>query len=194
LFDAPTGTYNLFVPGYAYLVLAAGWLVWMAPFVIARRLREPAQEMDRRARWGVLLVAVAYGILWQNHFWLRPLPAWRMALSICFLALAGVLSWTGARALGRQWRIDAGLNRDHELVTTGPYRIVRHPIYTSMLSLLLGMGFMVTPLPILLLATALFMLGTQIRVNIEDHLLTSRFGERFRQYQDGVPAYIPFVK
>jgi len=117
-----------------------------------------------------------------------------MALSICFLALAGVLSWTGARALGRQWRIDAGLNRDHELVTTGPYRIVRHPIYTSMLSLLLGMGFMVTPLLILLLATVLFMLGTQIRVNIEDHLLTSRFGERFRQYQDGVPAYIPFVK
>jgi len=166
----------------------------MAPFVIARRLREPAQEMDRRARWGVLLVAVAYGILWQNHFWHRPLPAWRMALSICFLALAGVLSWTGARALGRQWRIDAGLNRDHELVTTGPYRIVRHPIYTSMLSLLLGMGFMVTPLLILLLATVLFMLGTQIRVNIEDHLLTSRFGERFRQYQDGVPAYIPFVK
>ena len=44
---------------------------------------------------------------------------------------------TGVGALGRQWRIDAGLNSDHELVQSGPYRIVRHPIYTSMLCLLL---------------------------------------------------------
>ena len=53
------------------------------------------------------------------------------------------ISWTGA--LGRQWRIDAGLSADHQLITSGPYRFVRHPIYTSMLSILLGTGFLITP-------------------------------------------------
>src|SRR5947207_3171062 len=48
------------------------------------------------------------------------------------------LSWTSARALGRQWRIDAGLNPDHQLVRSGGYGVVRHPIYTSMFCMLLG--------------------------------------------------------
>jgi protein-S-isoprenylcysteine O-methyltransferase Ste14 len=86
------------------------------------------------------------------------------------------------------------LNPDHELVTSGPYKLVRHPIYTSMLFLLAGTGFMITPLPMLLLSTAVFMFGTEIRVRIEDRLLASRFGDRFQEYQHRVPAYIPFVK
>jgi protein-S-isoprenylcysteine O-methyltransferase Ste14 len=53
---------------------------------------------------------------------------------------------------------------------------------------------MITRLPLLLMATTVFMLGTEIRVRIEDRLLASRFGDRFRPYQRSVPAYIPFVK
>jgi len=97
-------------------------------------------------------------------------------------------------SLGRQWRVDAGLSHDHELVTTGPYKLVRHPIYTSMLCLLLGTGFMVTPLWLFLLAVVVFLLGTEIRVRIEDRLLASRFAERFQEYARKVPAYIPFVR
>src|SRR5712691_11598360 len=165
------------MPAYAYAILAAGWLIWMTPFLLAKRNTGrntgPAKELDQRARWGVLLVAIAYTLLWQNKFWERPLAGWRVGLSILFNALAGVLSWTGARALGRQWRIDAGLNTDHELVTSGPYRVVRHPIYTSMLCVLWGTGFLVTRLPMLLLSTIVFAIGTEIRVRIEDRLLAS---------------------
>src|SRR5438552_5826536 len=46
--------------------------------------------------------------------------------------------------------IDAGLNPDHELDTSGSYRVVRHPIYTSMLCALAGTVFLITPLPVLL--------------------------------------------
>jgi protein-S-isoprenylcysteine O-methyltransferase Ste14 len=63
-----------------------------------------------------------------------------------------------------------------------------------MLCLLLGTGFLIAPLPMLLLSTLLFMIGTEIRVRIEDGLLASRFGDRFRDYQRGVPAYIPLLK
>ncbi len=184
----------LFMPGYAYAILAVGWLIWLAPFLTAKRHGERPKEVDRRARWGILLVAVAYSILWQNSFWARPLGAWRIALSVTFLLLAGVVSSAATRSLGRQWRIDASLNPDHELVTSGPYALVRHPIYTSMLFMLWGTGFMVTPLPMLLLATVVFIVGTEIRVRIEDRLLASHFGDEFWKYQRSVPAYIPFMK
>lgn len=111
-----------------------------------------------------------------------------------FLTLASLLSWTATRALGRHLRFDAALTPDHQLVRSGPYRILRHPIYTSMFCLLRGTGFIVTPIPLLLAATAIFIAGTEIRVRIEDGLLASRFGAEFREYQRSVSAYIPFVR
>jgi len=182
------------MPTYAYAILVAGWLFWLTPFLRARQSEKPAQRLDRRARWGILLVAIAYSLLWQGHFWERSPHPWQVALSIVFFVLASLLSWTGARALGRQWRIDAGLSADHQLITSGPYRFVRHPIYTSMLGVLLGTGSLITPWWLLLPSLLLLVIGTEIRVRVEDNLLASQFGERFAEYQRRVPAYIPFLK
>jgi protein-S-isoprenylcysteine O-methyltransferase Ste14 len=182
------------MPLYAYIVLLVGWLLWVTPFFLIKRGGARANTLDRRARWGVVLEAVAYSLVWQNRFWERSPGAWRIAPSVLFLAVAGLLSWSSARTLGRQWRVDAGLNADHELVQSGAYRVVRHPIYASMLAMLLGTGLMVTSLPMLVVATVIFIIGTEIRVRIEDGLLASRFGERFRAYRRAVPAYIPFVR
>jgi len=180
------------MPAYAYVVLALGWIVWMAPFILLRSSGEKAPKVDRSARWGILLVAAAYSLLWQGRFWERPLPFWRLVLSVVFLALASLLSWTAARALGRHWRMDAALDPDHQLVTSGPYRLVRHPIYTSMLCLVLGTGLMITPPLLLASSVVVFILGTDIRVRAEEKLLASRFGDQFGEYQRAVPAYFPF--
>jgi len=110
------------------------------PFWLLEQNNEAPQKLNPRARWGLLLVLVAYSLLWQNSFWARPLNAERIAISMIFLALAALLSWTGARALGRHWRLDAGLSKIHKLVRSGPYRLIRHPICVSMLCLL-GTGF-----------------------------------------------------
>lgn len=179
---------------YRYAILALGWVIWVLPFFVTKRISAAAEIVDRRARWGVVIMAVAFSILWQGKFWEASTTVWRVAASVCLLLLAGLLSWTGALALGRHWRIDAGLNSDHELVTSGPYRVVRHPIYTSMLCLLLGTGFMISLLPLLALSVVVFIAGIEIRVRIEDRLLASRFGDGFSDYQRRVPAYIPFVR
>jgi protein-S-isoprenylcysteine O-methyltransferase Ste14 len=181
------------MPTYAYL-LGAGWLSWMTPFFLIRRPDVSVQRLDRRARWGIVIQAVAFSLLWQTHFWERSPDLWRVLVSVVLLTLGSVLSWTGARALGRHWRFDAGLNRDHELVRSGPYRIVRHPIYASMLCMLIGTGLLVTPWPILLISIALFVIGTEVRIRIEDRLLASSFGDQFVLYRTTTPAYIPFVR
>jgi protein-S-isoprenylcysteine O-methyltransferase Ste14 len=182
------------MPTYAYLILAAGWILWFLPFPIARWNWNTPQKRDNRARWGLLIQTVAYALLWQGHFWLRSPTTWQTALSIFFLALAILLSWTSTRALGRHLRFDAALSPDHKLIRSGPYRILRHPIYASMLCTLLGTGFMVTSPILFVPAILIFLAGTEIRVQIEDNLLASHFGDDFRNYRHTVPAYIPLVR
>ena len=124
----------------------------------------------------------------------RQEPGWKLVPALVFLIGAPILSWTGVAALGRHWRIDAGLNPDHQLVRSGPYSIVRHPIYASMLCMLLGTGLILTPWPLFVAAILIFLVGTEIRVRIEDGLLASQFGEDFTAYKHKVPAYIPSLR
>ena len=80
------------MPAYAYAILVAGWLLWLMPFSLAKRNTGPAEKLDRRARWGILLVVIAYSMLWQNQFCAR-LPTWRAVISIVLFLLAALLSW-----------------------------------------------------------------------------------------------------
>jgi protein-S-isoprenylcysteine O-methyltransferase Ste14 len=182
------------VPAYAYGLLFVGWVAWLLPFFVIARMSGPAATTDRRARWGMLLQAIGYSLLWQGPFWTRtPSPA-RLATSIVLFAAAIALSWSGARAIGRQWRMDAGLNPDHELVRTGPYRVVRHPIYASMVAVFFATGAILTSPLLWIAASIVFIAGTEIRVRIEDRLLGSRFGADFDRYRHDVSAYVPYVR
>jgi len=60
-----------------------------------------------------------------------------------------------------------------------------------MLCIVLGTGFLIAPLPLLLISVLLFIVGTEIRVRVEDTLLASRFGADFELYRRTVPAYVP---
>ena len=179
------------MPAYLYIVLLVGWAAWMSAF-LSRKRAPAAHQINKRARWGILLEGVAFAVLWQGQFWERD-PGWRVIPAILLLLLAAVLSWTGVRALGKQWRIDAGLNPDHRLIRSGPYSIVRHPIYASMLCLFLGTGLILSSWPLLLPALALFLIGTEIRVRVEDSLLAAQFGDDFAAYKRAIPAYIPWL-
>src|ERR1039457_347574 len=182
------------MPAYAYCTLAAGTILWGVPFAVARVKRREAFQLDKRARWGVALECVSYSLMSQRPFWGRSPEWWRLALSVSLFALACALSWTAARTLGRHLRIDASVDSTHELVRSGPYRLVRHPIYTSMLCVLLGTGVLISPLYLLLPAVLIFLIGTEIRMQVEDRMLVSRFGEQFTAYQHNVSRLIPFLK
>jgi protein-S-isoprenylcysteine O-methyltransferase Ste14 len=181
------------MPAYAYLILVAGIVVWFYPFVPAHKNTGPARIVNPSSRWGVLLQFAAFTVLWQGHFWLRPLPAWRTLLSIALFAIAAALSWTSSHALRGQLRIVAGLGADHKLVRSGPYSLVRHPIYTSMLAVICATAVVIAPWPLFLGSLILFVVGTEIRVRTEETLLASKFGDEFQDYKRTVPAYIPFL-
>jgi protein-S-isoprenylcysteine O-methyltransferase Ste14 len=186
--------YDPRMPPLAMTILTGGWCVWLAPFFLYKRNTSAPQQRDPRARWGIILQGAGFALVWQGPFWMRNVAGWRLPLSVLFFAMAAMLSWTARRTLGRQWRLDAGLNDDHELVRSGPYTIVRHPIYLSMLLMMLATGVLIGRPPALAVALAVALVGTEIRVRVEDSLLVSRFGSDFDEYRRRVPAYLPLLR
>ena len=183
------------MPLYAYIIVLVGLCLWLMPFVRTGWNWSAPQSVDRRARWGLILEVVGYTLMLQSRFWAVSPELWRVLASLLCFALASAFSWTATRALGRQHlRFDAAIGIEHELVRRGPYRLVRHPIYTSMLCVLWGIGFMAASPLLFVVATVVFLVGTEIRVRIEDRLLAARFGEQFERYRRSTGAYLPLLR
>jgi protein-S-isoprenylcysteine O-methyltransferase Ste14 len=93
--------------------------------------------------------------------------------------------WT----LGKQWTYKARMIEGHELVTQGPYSLVRNPIYLGMFGAILGMGLVFARWWTLLAAVVLFLGGHHIRISAEEQLLRETFGAKFAEYARRVPAF-----
>ncbi len=181
---------------FAWMELAACWIAWAYPYLFrAPHLQKrPSITVTGPTRAGLLFETIAVGVAF---FPLPSAPRTGVAPLVAALAfgiLGVLLAWTGVAHLGRQFRVHAGLYADHELVRTGPYALVRHPIYASILAQLLATIVLLTPWPRAVVSLALFVLGTEIRIRSEDALLASRFGDEFAKYKKSVSAYVPFVR
>jgi protein-S-isoprenylcysteine O-methyltransferase Ste14 len=95
------------------------------------------------------------------------------------------------RTLGKQWSLAARVLEGHSLITTGPYSVVRNPIYTGMFGMLLATGLAISHWIGLLLAVIVFAIGTVVRVRSEEKLLREAFGAEFEVYARRVPAVVP---
>ena len=181
----------------AWVELGVCWITWSLAFVKPQK-RASGQKKAVRApssRWGIFLVMLGYACVWA---FVRPTGFEKSAASlIASMILAPpsvVLVWMAVRHLDKQWRFEAALSEDHKLITTGPYRWLRNPIYASMLGMLLATGFAKTWWPLLVAGVIFFVIGTEIRVRAEERLLEQRFGEEFAQYKTQTPAYLPFLR
>lgn len=182
---------------FAWAELAVIYLAWWYPFIFRAPHVQKRQSITvtGRTRIGLALETVAIFMAWLIRDGGAPRTGAAYLAGAAFLAVVSCwLGWTAVTHLGKQFRIHAGLYHDHELVRTGPYAVVRHPIYASLMLLLVSTILIVTPWLIGLAALVVFVIGTEIRVHTEDGLLASRFGDQFRIYQKRVPAYIPFIR
>ena len=182
-------------PAVREVLLAAAWAGWLLG-TVRNCGGQSATKIDKRARLGLSLEMIGYAVVFlhRREYWDTPIEIWRAIAGGIFALASIVLFWNAVVSLGRQFRIDAGLNADHELVQTGAYRIVRHPIYSSMLGMMLATIFWEGTLPGWPIGLAVFLCGTEIRVRVEDALLAERFGEKFTEWRKTVAAYVPKLR
>ncbi len=140
-------------------------------------------------------MALQFAAIVVALFWPGP---WREFLVLPALLLAGVsISFVRAALvnLDRQWRVQAVITDDHELITNGPYRLVRHPVYLAFLGMLASTLMMRGAAVPAAAALLIFVIGTEIRVRAEERLLALAFADRFSQYLVRTRwAYLPGMR
>jgi protein-S-isoprenylcysteine O-methyltransferase Ste14 len=115
---------------------------------------------------------------------------WITALTIG--GAVGLFFWA-ARTMGANWSIMARMRQGHELVTSGPFALVRHPIYLAMLLFMLSLATATAHESALWAAVPVFVVGTLIRTTREEALLRAEFGAAYNAYAARVKRFIPGV-
>ena len=182
----------------------AAWFVFIPLMLWAARRhsqKEAANTRDYTSVFGIALQGLGFAIVWawrgSPSIPLIPqsdLVQWIIAITAVVLAFGSVLLLIAAiRTLGKQWSLVARVVDSHALITSGPYAIVRHPIYLAMMGLLVATGVaFVTPAGISA-AVCVYVLGTVLRICVEERLLKAKLGESYRRYAQKVPAFLPLL-
>ncbi len=188
----------------AFVTIVLLWFGFAATFLTRSRHGASTDAAKAPRSWvGLILQSVAYMPVWA----IRRMPVFsplidgyyvlNIVLQIVAVVLGGVSVWlvmAAVQELGRQWSLEARLIEGHKLVTTGVYGLVRHPIYTAMLGMLIATGIAFGRWYVLLVSVAVFVVGTRIRTVFEERLLHEAFGQEFEDFRAKVPGLIPFVK
>ncbi|MGC1492577.1 MAG: isoprenylcysteine carboxylmethyltransferase family protein [Candidatus Acidiferrum sp.] len=94
--------------------------------------------------------------------------------------------------LGRNWSRSVTIKQDHELITTCPYAVVRHPIYTGILAGFLGMAIAISQVRGFL-AFVLVFLALWIKFRMEEKWMRAQFGETYATYARQTAALVPYL-
>jgi protein-S-isoprenylcysteine O-methyltransferase Ste14 len=174
------------------LVLTAIWLVGLLLYPAAHGLRWQG-TLTRRLLGVGFLLAIGLSVYERTHGPAADRPAvWSIA-GLALFALACVLGGMAARTLGKSYSPDLDIRVGQALVTAGIYRCIRHPLYTALLLVVLGMPLIVRSLwgvcgGALVIGPALW-----LRIREEESRLLDAFGDVYRDYQGHTWRLIPFI-
>lgn len=184
-------------------VIAWLWIAWaLFWLVMALSTKRTQRREPFGARLGYVLTAVLGGLLiaWHGLPWapLMNLRLWPrsaltywsgLALLVAGLAFA---AWARMR-LGRNWSGAVTVKENHELIRSGPYAYVRHPIYTGMLSAVTGTVICAATLRAAL-GLAIIAAALLVKSRSEERFMRETFPGEYAKYCEEVPALIPFTK
>lgn len=113
-------------------------------------------------------------------------------IGLCFYIVFSWLQIWAFKVLGENYSQDIAIKKDHKLVTSGPFKIVRHPQYLS--QMLMDLGGAVATLSFILAPLALIQIPFLLmRASFEDKLLEKHFGDNFRSYKKKSGMIFPFI-
>ena len=191
--------------GLAALSVVCAWMLFGGA-LLAARLRQRRSGGGGIARrdavsWaGIALQALGFAIVWganrSTHATFWPAMTLGEMTVIAFLTVtlafgSAMLGLLSLRELGKQWSLTARVLESHELVQGGPFALVRHPIYSALLGLLLATGLALSTAVLTGLAALVYLAGTWWRTAREEALLRAHFGAAYDDYARRVPRLFP---
>jgi protein-S-isoprenylcysteine O-methyltransferase Ste14 len=183
------------------LVIGLLWLLWALYWAIASLSAKAVREREplgSRLAFTLPMVIVASLLLFGHRG-----PTWlvmhlvgggwtRFWIAVALVAIGVAFAIWARVVLGGNWSGAVTVKEGHELVIRGPYRFIRHPIYTGMLLALLGTGLAAGRLyGVMAFVIALFAIVRKLR--LEERFMAREFGDRYGVYRQSSWALLPFT-
>ncbi|MBN1886828.1 MAG: isoprenylcysteine carboxylmethyltransferase family protein [Thermoflexales bacterium] len=159
------------------------------------------EAVEREGWWSILLrfvmflymiaVAIAYAANppWLSSF-VAPFPIWLRWMGVVMGGLGLLLLVWVHDTLGRHWSTNLQLKEVHTLVTGGPYRWARHPMYTALFAFFVGLALTAASWLIVLLVV-ISIAGLYARIGKEEGMMVEQFGDEYCQYMKHTGRFLP---
>lgn len=179
------------------LASVAAWAVFGLYWDIAAKNAAKAKSSESKSSRGVHVVLVNVALLLEIlpiHGLGRLLPVSIpiMAAGIAMEAIGLFLAIWARRHLGSNWSGEITIKVEHQLIRTGPYRLLRHPIYTGLLAMYLGIA-MVFGEWLSAVGLALAVFAYWRKIHLEEENLRIAFGDDYAAYCDATWALVPGI-
>lgn len=182
-------------------LFAIAWIAWIGTWAAASFWSNRTEK--RLATWDVWAyrAITAIGLIALSHFTARALGLrriWHVGYSGAYLlaglTFAGILfAWWARVHLGRLWSGAITRKEGHHIVDTGPYRLVRHPIYTGLIAATLTTAAAAAT-PTAIAGFMLIAVGLWLKARAEECFLSTELGPQdYAAYRRRVPMLVPFT-
>ncbi len=171
-------------------------------FVITERILETrastrALRGEKAEKWSLPLLFVIHclvlsAVIIEFNIANRPLQPWVSGLGLILFFAALVLRLWSLRTLGEYWSLHVEIRPDQRLITTGPYRLMRHPAYAAIILEFIGIPLVGNCYLSLLAVVLLYFPVLALRIVIEEKALVKKFGPAYIGYKDHTGALLPF--
>ncbi len=158
--------------------------------------RQSERRQDRGSYWGVLITiyfAIAL-IFVVRGLRLGLLPALFQWIGLAMIWIGVLVREWAILSLGRAFSVVVRVNPDQSLITSGPYRWMRHPAYTGGLITIGGFGLSAGSWLGAILAVAIALIGYSYRVYVEEKVMLEAFGDAYRDYMRHTGRFFPRVR
>ena len=184
--------------GGIYVAFAASlWLAWVISWYAAAFWRHDtvAEAPGRQYRLHIALVMTGFMLAFGVAPWFRgplwpigPALGWSM-VALCAAGLA--FTWWARLHMGPLWNGGVSRTEQHRIVDTGPFALVRHPIYTGMIAAIWSVAILQAQ-PMALVGGAIFALGFILKARVEERFLEAEL-PGYAAYRKRVRMIVPFV-
>jgi protein-S-isoprenylcysteine O-methyltransferase Ste14 len=174
------------------------WVIFSLYWEMAAKNSAPAIKSESRFSRGIHVVLANAALLLMivpihglNQRFLPDLMILKLAGLAAECAGLALAIWS-RRILGRNWSGEITIKADHELVRTGPYGVIRHPIYTALLAMYAGTAIVSGQMHALL-GVAIAIIAYLRKTRMEEANLVTAFGEKYNAYREDTWALVPRI-
>jgi protein-S-isoprenylcysteine O-methyltransferase Ste14 len=176
---------------------AIAWIIWLISWFAAaawteRTVRRPTvgREVVYRVLTMIGAVLMFNGGSTRTVLWQASAALSRLLFALTVIGFA--FTWWARLHLGRLWSSSVTRKEHHHVVDTGPYSMVRHPIYTGLLLAIVATA-LARVTDVTIAGAAVLASGIYIKARLEEKFLREQLGAAYDEYARRVPMLIPFV-